>query len=1253
MMSVNFNVAMLRSLQQPIEESLEASMTQVSQYLAGALTSDSFDAASHMHLVRGSLAVIGCQAAARIAGSIEDAFLGIARPDRRGWDAAKTRAVAAAAGELTNGLLQHLRHILVDDEDLPVRLWPSWRTLSVAMEVPPGSPEELFEPDPDFEDIRFAPLAEDYLKEVSDGMADRLENALSALSASTASPEVAEALRDALKVFDWAYGLRHGRGYQAYWLALRARLSIGLLNEPASTEDRAEWNVLLKEALIEVRKYSQNNRRVHPELLMKTLRPMLIRWPSHWVASHPTLAEADRRLGFGLFWDTVTEVESPSTNQAISRFAANQDDLLAMVAQVKQDWGKYVIGEGVDPAGALEKALQLLNTRRPMFSDPALLALLDVVIEVASELPAPARVPDELAIEFASSILLVEEAVERRGRLSAMSDSQSSLQRRRLRAAHKGEISGLQKMAEIRWDAKKQERQLRIAHSAIFTEIRADIQYIEDVLAERLREEHSPVDMARVRSNASLASAVLRLLAAPFAAEVTSGLVGLIEDEDSNQRPPEVMSALTLGVAGLSAYLAAREGGDEEANHLLEAAYRAVVGKPMPSGVLSEDAWKKSQRLIEEANAAALDEEAADQDAKQELSAAPAPPSIPYVSRPPAFDPVSLFAAEGYTERRKGVEIEAFFLEEMEQVLGEIAIQRAILASTPADPEARTALRRQFHTIKGSGRLAGFHGLGDIAYQLERRLDSDMEESSAYLPALDQAIALAAAEFSLWFGQLRAGQPALLHGDSMLSWLEMSRSPVAEEAAETAPAVVEPAVVEPAVVEPAVVEPAVVEPAVVEYEEPVVVVEFPASSDIYSPTEQSPEMAVVESASGNETEDHEHDGVAVPSAEPFISTQPALTDHESFTPWPPLQIDAAKVSDDAVSIMDSLDDIDVDQANHTPGERSDSETASDDVFAAPADDFAYPPGPMPVSIIGFGLLDQESYGLLVEDLLKHQEVLAQAANTMAGEVIDIEPVHRAAHTAGSLGATIGLSSLAVMGRGLERYLARFGDEHEVVSRQVAWTQEGQDGSEALWMMIASLVDKQQLLDADTTMLSVLSNAPAPPSSRERSYSFSDAVVEPSVQEHTSEAAPVETSSYGSPVEMSEAPAEHAPEQLDVAAPPVDQPIEGIEYLAPSSSVDEALPSVVIGLDGSEESLPSIHVLQEAPSSLVLDDRHDLATPEAIAPAAPVEDEVGEAVEAVDDEDEALWDEVFESFALISSELRRIGPLLAALNERRR
>ncbi len=82
-------------------------------------------------------------------------------------------------------------------------------------------------------------------------------------------------------------------------------------------------------------------------------------------------------------------------------------------------------------------------------------------------------------------------------------------------------------------------------------------------------------------------------------------------------------------------------------------------------------------------------------------------------------------------------EILEIFVEEVEEVMGEIVSSFAAWRDNPADSEALQTLRRNFHTLKGSGRLVGATAIGELGWRFEnllnRVLDGAIPQNSLIL----------------------------------------------------------------------------------------------------------------------------------------------------------------------------------------------------------------------------------------------------------------------------------------------------------------------------------------------------------------------------------------------------------------------------------------------------------------------------------------------------------------------------------------
>ena len=102
------------------------------------------------------------------------------------------------------------------------------------------------------------------------------------------------------------------------------------------------------------------------------------------------------------------------------------------------------------------------------------------------------------------------------------------------------------------------------------------------------------------------------------------------------------------------------------------------------------------------------------------------------------------------------------FLEEAVEVLSAIEAGLAVCRGEPAKFETLAAVRRGFHTLKGSGRMVGLAELGDAAWEVERVMNHWLEQKQPASPQLLELASFAHGCFTRWVGQLRSGEPLVV-----------------------------------------------------------------------------------------------------------------------------------------------------------------------------------------------------------------------------------------------------------------------------------------------------------------------------------------------------------------------------------------------------------------------------------------------------------------------------------------------------------
>ena len=137
--------------------------------------------------------------------------------------------------------------------------------------------------------------------------------------------------------------------------------------------------------------------------------------------------------------------------------------------------------------------------------------------------------------------------------------------------------------------------------------------------------------------------------------------------------------------------------------------------------------------------------EAASAEEQAPAGITPALAAAPRVEAAPALPPSSAEAAEAGAERRKlrlnddlDEQLLPIFLEEAVDLVREIGVELRNWRADPQEMTAAGALARLLHTLKGSARMAGAMGMGELVHSMETRLENVLAAGAVTPHFLDE-----------------------------------------------------------------------------------------------------------------------------------------------------------------------------------------------------------------------------------------------------------------------------------------------------------------------------------------------------------------------------------------------------------------------------------------------------------------------------------------------------------------------------------
>jgi chemosensory pili system protein ChpA (sensor histidine kinase/response regulator) len=129
-------------------------------------------------------------------------------------------------------------------------------------------------------------------------------------------------------------------------------------------------------------------------------------------------------------------------------------------------------------------------------------------------------------------------------------------------------------------------------------------------------------------------------------------------------------------------------------------------------------------------------------------------PATPPVARARATAPQVVMKVD---EERSDPELVEVFIEEAKEELENIRARLPLWIENTENSEALIAVRRSFHTLKGSGRMVGAQLLGEFAWSVENLLNRIINQTLATSPAMLEFISEAAAAMPELVEQLEIG----------------------------------------------------------------------------------------------------------------------------------------------------------------------------------------------------------------------------------------------------------------------------------------------------------------------------------------------------------------------------------------------------------------------------------------------------------------------------------------------------------------
>ncbi len=1035
--ATEFDLGPLTWVKGEIDLALERAEEAFGQYVAESDVTRLKFCRTHVHQVHGALSIIGLDGLTQITESLESLLDAI-----EGGSLTVDEPVAAAVRQAMTGIRTYLDELMAGEPNQPLRLLPVYLDLAKARGIPTARASDLFFPDLSLRPPKrlAAPpkLTPEALRQVLKTERSRYQKGL--LGWLT-KPDQAEAGRqlmlDALTNIEATQETQAARSF--WWTALAF---IEALKDPAVNADGSVRQVSARIDQ-QIRRLLEGSNSLAERLMREALY-------------HVAQATGDAggvvsavQSTFGL----PSQLPGPDVGAGAQPQDAVLRRLRESLAAVEDQWNRVcssgstaglpAFGEQARAVAALTEEIGQTDLKR---LGQGLGAVANWLTEDVS------RFGDTVAMEVATAILLLQNAQESFKRLGTDFAQQVDLMVARLYACIAGKPAADAAIPLL--DEMTRRAQEKLLISQVAREIQNNLAQVEQALDAFFRDPSGEHDLALLDGPLKQTAGALAMLghlsAAASVTACTTQIHALAEPgsthaaEDFENVAQQLstlgffVDALPSGESDFDAFVsrmqgetASPEAEDEElaapeptvsveselarqardTQALVEALKEAPQDERLQEELkqnlkaIQQDADLVANHELGESAKAALEALKTGDLGSGQVDAALAAlkPQEPELPQPSAE--TQQLAESSHEEI--DAELLSIFLEEAEEVLATMGEQRVALVADPHNVEALTTIRRNTHTLKGSGRMVGLNDLGEAAWELEQTLNLWLRQDQWATPELMQMIDDEHALFSAWVHHLASGQGRAPDASAVVALAGRLRGVEPLEA--PAAVVAEPAPAVEAVVEPVIEIVEAVEPVTeeaVEVVEPLfdlsdISIEAPAVVEVASDElllEPVPDEPVAAPSPIDEIE------ISFPDFAP-VQDEAVVGEAEPVAEPVPV-IEAFEFSEPLGLVEETIEEVVPEAAEEAPAE------VIEDVVAAE----------LPPTVTASPTL----YDIFREEARGHLQTLVDSYSAL--EVDPAGPttfeMTRAAHTLGGIAATVGLMPIHHLAIALEHALLR-------------------------------------------------------------------------------------------------------------------------------------------------------------------------------------------------------------------------------------
>ena len=721
---------------------------------------------------------------------------------------------AAAIGLLQraiDALCLYLDDLLKGKPNLELRLYPLYQEMRAASGIEQSAESDLFFPDLDLRAPKSQPAVERTDAELAALVKKsraQFQRGLLAFLRQQNADQGLTAMRAAVHDIEQAMMLPANR--TLWW---GATAFVDCLSNHA-----IEPNFAVKQLCgridLQMRRQAEGSHKVAERLLKDIL---------YFIAKSKDVSEQVRAVKQTFALDSLMPDNTGESGE-MAALAPLLKELRNLLAPAKESWLKFTAGSAASLA-QFQSQIAVLQTRGAELKSAPLLHLLAQISDAAAAAETLAAGRAELlGLEVATALLLIQNTLENYQHVTGELVAQTDVQMQRLRAAVDGNVDVSQIPEVPLLDEMSRQAQERLLIAQVAHEVQSNLQQIEEVLDAFFRDPlHERQALDSINAPLAQVQGALSILQLDDAGQLLSATRAIMQGLQNPQQPVNEADFVVVAdaLSSLGLYIEALRHQRNDANAILLPALRllglaepelAALADQQPESIapsvedglealkldLQNDlaAWqhapeathtqKKFLSTLRELgeDAELIGDHALKQQTAEALRLADSGPNpaliqaIQGISKDESAVPAPALEASADTASSQTVDAELLeiFLEEASEVLDSITSRLQICRADPHDHASLTTLRRNFHTLKGSGRMVGLTDLGEVAWSIEQLLNQWLQDEKPATAALLELLDDAHHQFEHWIGTLKSSGQAHIAAEALVAKAALLRT---------------------------------------------------------------------------------------------------------------------------------------------------------------------------------------------------------------------------------------------------------------------------------------------------------------------------------------------------------------------------------------------------------------------------------------------------------------------------------------------